>query len=121
MKKNGFTLVELIAVVAILALLMLIAVPKVLNIINNSRNKGYYEIERRLEEAAAKYITNEYIDSSIDSVTITKEELIDTGYIKEIYDLKDNSVCNASVVVNNLNDIAKFNAVLDCSSYKTVN
>ena len=90
-KKNGFTLVELLAVIAILSLIGLIAIPKVLDAINNSRNKGYLEIEKRLEEAASKYILNEYIDSKASSITITKEQLISEGYIEEVYDLKNNS------------------------------
>ena len=117
--KNGFTLVELIAVIAIMVFIGLIAIPRVLDIINNNRNKGYLEIERRLEEAAAKYIVDEYIDTSTTSIVITKEELIDKGYIKEVYDLKDNSICDATVEVSNLDSLAKFKVTLNCSSYNT--
>jgi len=119
MNKKGFTLVELMAVIAIMIFIGLIVTPEVFDIINDNRNKGYLEIERRLEEAAAKYITNEYIDSSVDSIIITKEELINKGYIKEVYDLKDNSVCDASIYAYNLNSVAEFNSILTCSSYET--
>ena len=120
MKNNkGFTIVELLATVVIILLLGLIVTPNVVDIINENRNKGYLEIERRLEEAASKYIVNEYIDSSVESVIITKEDLINTGYIKEIYDLKDKSVCDASIYAYNLNSMAEFNPILSCSSYET--
>lgn len=116
-RKNAFTLVELLAVIAILALIGLIAIPKVLDTINNSRNKGYLEIEKRLEEAASKYILNEYIDSDTSSITITKEQLISEGYIEEIYDLKDNTICDAYVYVSKLDVSADFYVNVNCDSY----
>ena len=119
MNKKGFTLVELMAVIAIIIFIGIIVVPGVLDIIKENREKGYSEIERRLEEAAAKYMANEYVDSNVDSIIVTKEQLIETGYIKEVYDLKNNSICDAYVVVKNLSGIAKFNVVLNCDSYVT--
>ena len=59
--KKGFTLVELIVVITIISLLLVLIVPKIANVIDDNRNKAYYEIERRLEEAASKYILNEYV------------------------------------------------------------
>ncbi len=41
MKKNGFTLVELLAVIVILGLLVLLIVPKVIGIFNSSKVKSY--------------------------------------------------------------------------------
>ena len=35
-KKNGFTLVELLAVIVILAVILVIAVPQIINVINES-------------------------------------------------------------------------------------
>ena len=37
MKKNGFTLVELLAVIVILAIILVIAVPKITDTIDNAR------------------------------------------------------------------------------------
>ena len=39
MKKNGFTLTELLAVIAVLALLIVIAAPNVLNMMNKQEQK----------------------------------------------------------------------------------
>ena len=117
MNKKGFTLVELIIVIAIILLLGLIATPKVMNIINDNRIKGYKEIEKRLEEAAGKYIVENCIDSSLSSIIIEKNQLIGGKYIDEIYDLKDKSVCDAYVNVSNLNGIANFKTMLNCSNY----
>ena len=74
-------------------------------------------IERRLEEATAKYVVEEYISSDVDTIRITKDELIDNKYIDEIYDLKDNTECDAYVIVSSLSTLAKFDAVLTCSNY----
>lgn len=119
MKKNAFTLVELLAVIVILAVLGVITIPKVVDTINNNRNKSYKEIEHRLENAASKYILDKYIDSSIDTITITKEELIDAQLIEEVYDLKDKTVCDASIIVTNINTNIEYKAILNCSNYST--
>jgi len=39
MKKNGFTLVELLAVIAILAIILVISVPKIISVIDNAKQK----------------------------------------------------------------------------------
>ena len=115
MKKNAFTLIELIVVIAILLMLTLLVTPKINKIIEENRTKSYKEIEQRLEEAAGKYIIENYVGSN--NVTITKQQLIDGKYIGEIYDLKDNTVCDASVAVSNLQGIANFSVSLTCSNY----
>lgn len=119
MKKNAFTLVELLAVIVILAVVGIITIPKVVNTINNNRNKSYKEIENRLIEASGKYIIDKYIDSSLDTITITKQELIDASLIDEIYDLKDKTICDATVVVSNLNSNIEYKVLLNCSNYTT--
>ncbi len=40
-KKNGFTLVELLAVIVILAIIMVIAIPAVLDVMNRSRKSAF--------------------------------------------------------------------------------
>lgn len=119
MNKKGYTLVELLATITIILLLALIAVPIVMDLVNDNRIRGYKEIERRLEEAAGKYIVEKYVSSESETIQITKDELIDAKYIDEVYDLKDNSECEAYVNVSNLSGIAEFQVVLTCSNYVT--
>lgn len=119
MNKNGFTLVELMITVAIILIVTLLITPRINKIVADNRNKGYKEIEKRLEEAAAKYIHEEYISSDATNITITKQNLIDAKYIDEIYDLKDNSVCSATVDVNNINSNPTFHVNLNCSNYNS--
>ena len=40
-KKNGFTLVELLAVIVILAIILVIAVPKITDTIKNSKKASF--------------------------------------------------------------------------------
>ena len=52
-KKNGFTLVELLAVIVILAVILVIAVPQIMNVINESK-KGTLESSARLIASSAE-------------------------------------------------------------------
>ena len=49
-KRNGFTLVELLAVIVVLAIIMIIAIPAVLDIMTNAKKQAFVE-------AVDKYVT----------------------------------------------------------------
>jgi len=116
--RKGFTLIELIATIAIIVLITLIIAPTTINIIEQQRTKLYESQERTMEEAALKYINEVYTNSN--TITITKEQLINAGYIDEIYDLKNKrEVCEGYVEIYNLNNNPRTISFLDCSSYKT--
>lgn len=55
MKKNGFTLVELLAVIVLLALLMTIAVPSAFKLSSKVKNKAYLTKIDLIEQAANNY------------------------------------------------------------------
>lgn len=63
MKKNGFTLVELLATIAILGILVLIAVPNVIKYLDSSRQKAMITQENTILDAANLYISD-YCSSS---------------------------------------------------------
>ena len=65
MRRNAFTLIELLAVIVILAIIALIAVPIVINIISESK-----------EESAKRSVQN-YLDTSIKKIT---SENLKTNY-----------------------------------------
>ena len=56
-KKNGFTLVEILAVVVILGVLMIIAVPSVTEYINGSRDFSFVKTANKFIEEAMNEIT----------------------------------------------------------------
>lgn len=115
-KKNGFTLIELLVVIGILAGLMMIIIPKFSSILNTNRDKGYKEIEKRLEEAALKYATDNYIEGN--KITIEKSLLVSSSLIGEVYDLENKSaVCDGYVVIDIVNNTAK--PYIKCENYQT--
>ena len=78
MKKNGFTLVELLAVIVILAIIALIATPIILNIIGQAQEGA----DARSVEVYAKTIeTNYYVEKMQGSATtITSIEVTTADY-----------------------------------------
>lgn len=60
-KKNGFTLVELLAVIVVLALIMVIAIPSVLDVMNQARRSSFVEYAQK---AISNTITEYTFDAS---------------------------------------------------------
>lgn len=58
MKKDGFTLVELLAVIVIMGIIAVIIFPSVASYIEKSRNKSYNIQVDLLEKAAKKWVTD---------------------------------------------------------------
>ena len=120
--KNGFTLVELLVVISIILILGLIVTTKIIKTIENNKLKIYKEQEKRLEEAGLKYIQNKYISENESEIKITKQELINSNYIEEIYDINDKTkICNAYVIINNINTIPVAKGYISCDKYETEN
>ena len=85
-KKNGFTLVELLAVIVILAIILVIAVPKITDTIKNSKKASF--------ESSAKTIA-----AQAEKKKMEKEILEDTGSIScsDIVKLNDTDYGNCSI------------------------
>lgn len=56
-KKNGFTLVELLAVIVVLAIIMIIAIPSVLDTMNNARRKSFVLYAEKVFKSAQEQFT----------------------------------------------------------------
>jgi len=56
MRKNGFTLVELLACLVLLGMLMLLVFPTVLNSYNEAKEKAYEAQVAYVESAAKKFV-----------------------------------------------------------------
>jgi uncharacterized repeat protein (TIGR02543 family)/prepilin-type N-terminal cleavage/methylation domain-containing protein len=70
-KKNGFTLVEILAVIVILALLMIIAIPSVLDAMNKAKKENFYLYAQSLNSKATdKYIQQSDSDPDIASCAV---------------------------------------------------
>ena len=69
MRKNGFTMIELIAVIVILSLMLLVAVPAINNTIRISEENKKKDLLNNIYMAAEDYLLTNYDDySTLDSV-----------------------------------------------------
>ena len=83
MKKNAFTLIELLAAITILALLVLIAVPAVSKQLNDSKDTLYNSQILNIKTAAQAWGTDNLFKLPEDDtcVTVTLGYLKDLGYL----------------------------------------
>ncbi|HIS12751.1 MAG TPA: prepilin-type N-terminal cleavage/methylation domain-containing protein, partial [Candidatus Onthocola stercoravium] len=98
-KKNGFTLVELLAVLGILSIILLIGVPVFLNLQDSVLKSEKENIISYIETRAADYAN----DTSITVVSV--EDLIKEGYVEpddetDIYDPVTNESFNCYIVTS---------------------
>ena len=86
MKKNGFTLMEVLAVLIILSIMVVIAIPMVNTAIKNSKDKSYLRQMEGIVDSA-KIWASEHIfelpDEEDETLTLTLTELIQGGYVDQ--------------------------------------
>lgn len=116
MKKNGFTLIELIGVVVIIALILLVTIPKVMSTMTNSTENKIKSFEHDLELSASSYIEENWSDfkdsyetKKIDGkYCINLQTLIDDNYLKatEIDPSTDKVIdpSNKYILIDNISD-----------------
>ena len=90
MKKNAFTLVELIAVIVLLCIIALISFPALTNVIKGGEEKNKEEALNTIYMAAENYLMANYEDYIINNTG-------DTAYIY-ITDLMNNNYLNTDTV-----------------------
>ena len=92
MKKNAFTLIELLGVLLLLAIIALITFPIIDNTLTNSRNEAYERQKDNIIEAARMYVT-ENGNYNTSQKQLNFQTLIDAGFLKdgEILDPRDSS------------------------------
>lgn len=95
-KRNGFTLVELMAVIIIISLIALLTFPNIINQIKKTKKSNNKMIEDVVIEQAKKYVNDNKDELLEDEYCMPISTLIDNDYIKEdfvnINDIKDNKV-----------------------------
>lgn len=82
-KKNGFTLVELLAVIVVLAIIMVIAIPNVLDSMNKARKRSFVlEAQKFVKDVKTTYTTDAGLGGAISGPGIYVYELSrdDVGY-----------------------------------------
>ena len=114
-KKNGFTLVELLAVIVILAVILVIAMPKISEVIKKTRLSSLEATAKLLiNQAEKKYTENQVLDNSsaIKCSDVAKLNENDYGTCNITFDNNG----NASVILNGKKN-GKFDN-LTCSGTK---
>lgn len=95
MKKNGFTLVELIGTVLILALMMLIIIP----VVSKSMKSGIEDADKKAK-ANIELAAQNYVADNGYSPCISIDTLVNNGYLEEKPKLPSNSsILNGNVKV----------------------
>ncbi len=100
MKKNGFTLIEIIAVIVVLGVILLIIMPNFTDILNRSRQRlNQSQKDQIISSARVWGIEN--LGSSNDVNKITIATLQNGGYLedKEIKDLIDRKEIKTDTVI----------------------
>ena len=90
MKKNGFTLIEILGVVVIIAVLSLIVYPLIANQFKKNQNDISKVTRTLLEEAASTYLDskpNQYVRTNGNIYCVSLSELVTAGNL--ILPLKD--------------------------------
>ena len=98
MKKNAFTLVELLAVIAILTIIMVISVPQLITSIKNKKTDALEKTKDLLISAARNYVIDYElkVPTSISIETLCKNDYLECP----IKNPKDNSNLNGYVNVD---------------------
>jgi type IV pilus assembly protein PilA len=108
-KKNGFTLVELLAVIVILAIIMIIAIPAVLETMQSARKKTFKEYAMKMTSEGQKTYLADQLTMNPGSCTLYK--------IKTDLGLNNTGDYNGYVVVKNLTDKQKVYVTLYDDEY----
>lgn len=98
MNKKGFTLIEMLIVLLIIAIVMVVAIPAVRNLVYNSNETKYEQLETMVMEAIKLYVNDyrgELANSVGDCFSVSYSSLINKGYIEE-----EDIHCTGNIIVD---------------------
>lgn len=102
-KRNGFTLIEVLAAIVILSLLIAIITPTIANLINNSKSSLEREQINTIIRATKQYVV-EHSEILPDggSINISIDELVENGVIENdmVINPKTKTLLNGYVVIS---------------------
>ena len=100
-KRNGFTLVELLAVIVILAIILVIAVPKILNVIADSTKSSFESSVVMIASSAEKDYQIKKINGGSEATTCSEVAKIDSA-LATACTLTYDSAGNATVAISSV-------------------
>lgn len=110
MKKNAFTLVELLAIIIILGIIMAIIIPEVVTTVKESKERTYQTNVETIKTATESYMNLSFKNYKSQFVSpgyviITVDELIDEGFLKtDIKNPKTGEALTGSVKVTKVSE-----------------
>lgn len=125
MKKNGFTLVELLAVIVIISITSMIVFPTIGNVISDAKQSTYEDQILDIEAAVQKWATD-YVDLideyHLNIIYIDLKSIQYSGYLEteEIKNPLTQENMNGCIQIKYDSDMNKYNYVyaeLTCESY----
>lgn len=103
MKKNGFTLAELLAVIVILGLIAVITIPAVTKTLGNTKANLCEDQLKNIKEAARLYGSDHLLDlpsTEGSTTTIKLSDLQDGGYIdKNLENPKNSEPISSDLII----------------------
>lgn len=120
MKKDGFTLTELLAVIVLLGVLSLMVVPNAVKMYNQSKIKAMESQEQKVVDAANLFVQDRCtrkIDHSLECPNSYKYGVGDQKYVclsdvqtdKYIKDIKFNNTSCTGLIIYNKDERGKYN------------
>ena len=100
-KRNGFTLVELLAVIVILAIILVIAVPKILNVIADSTKSSFESSVVMIASSAEKDYQIKKINGGTQATACSEVAKIDSA-LSAACTLDYDSAGNATVTISSV-------------------
>lgn len=122
MKKNGFTMVELLAVLVILGIIMMIAVPAISKLVSSTDEDYYASLEGTLRSYGQDYFQDRRTllpkeTGNVKEVSI--QTLVNQKYGDEPKDMKGNPCKGRILVQRKATNEYEYVTCLECADYRT--
>ncbi len=111
MKRQGFTLVELLAVIAILAILVIIALPNVMGMFNQAKENSFTtEVKTIFQQAEQQWITDSMMHTGEITYTRNSSKSCSTTESGKGIDLSGRTELNYEITLSQAGKVTSFKA-----------
>ncbi len=123
LNNKGWGMSEMMFFWALLAFFLLIAIFYIYKWydafdIDHKHLDQYELLEMKAESAANKYVLQNSFEEDTNTIRVSLDELINSGYLEDIRDVEDNTLCEGYVEVS-IDDSISSKGYISCSNYET--